>query len=66
MTSSSNSSQSTCPAGRVLWEEILVLSRFHSQLRADEWSFRPLPLNIVKQNYMVNFLITPLTITDFV
>ena len=30
MTSSSNSSQSTRPAGRVLWEELLVLSRFHS------------------------------------
>ena len=30
MTSSSNSSQSTCPVGRVLWEELLVLSRFQS------------------------------------
>ena len=29
MTSSSNSSQSTGPTGRVLWEELLVLSRFH-------------------------------------
>ena len=27
MTSSSNSSQSTRPTGRVLWEELLVLSR---------------------------------------
>ena len=27
MTSMSNSSQSTCPTGRVLWEELLVLSR---------------------------------------
>ena len=26
MTSSSNSSQSTLPTGRVLWEELLVLS----------------------------------------
>ena len=26
---SSNSSQSTRPIGRVLWEELLVLSRFH-------------------------------------
>ena len=30
MTSSSYSFQSTCPTGRVLWEELLVLSRFHS------------------------------------
>ena len=29
MTSSSNSSQSTRHTGRVLWEELLVLSRFH-------------------------------------
>ena len=29
MTSSSNSSQSTRPVGRVLWEELLFLSRFH-------------------------------------
>ena len=27
---SSNSTQSTRPVGRVLWEELLVLSRFHS------------------------------------
>ena len=32
MTSSSNSFQSTCPVGGVLWEELLVLSRFQSQL----------------------------------
>ena len=46
MTSSSNSSQSTRPVGRVLWEELLVLSRFHlllpRLLRADEWNFYPL------------------------
>ena len=30
ITSLSNSSQSTCPTGRELWEELLVLSRFHS------------------------------------
>ena len=30
MTFLSNSSQSTRPVGRVLWEELLVLSRFHS------------------------------------
>ena len=30
MTPWSNSSQSTRPAGRMLWEEILILSRFHS------------------------------------
>ena len=29
MTPSSNSSQSTRPVGRVLCEELLVLSRFH-------------------------------------
>ena len=28
MTSLSNSSQSTRPIGQVLWEELLVLSRF--------------------------------------
>ena len=39
---SSNSSQSTRPVGRVLWEELLVLSRFHSQLQAEEWNFCPL------------------------
>ena len=30
MTSSSYPSQSTRPTGRVLWEELLVLSRFYS------------------------------------
>ena len=30
MTSSSNSSQSTHPTGGLLWEELFVLSRFHS------------------------------------
>ena len=30
VTLSSNSSQSTRPTGPVLWEELLVLSRFHS------------------------------------
>ena len=35
----SNYSKSTCPVGRVLWEELLTLSRFRSQLRADEWNF---------------------------
>ena len=30
MTSTSNFSQSTCPVGWVLWEEFLILSRFHS------------------------------------
>ena len=30
MTSSSNSSKSTHPTGRVICEELLVLSRFHS------------------------------------
>ena len=30
MTSSSYSSQSTHPTGRVLWEELLILSWFHS------------------------------------
>ena len=42
MTSSSNFFQSTHPTGRVLWEELLVLSRFHPQLRADEWNICPL------------------------
>ena len=37
MTSSSYSSQSTRPVGRVLWEELLVLSRFHSYLRQVEF-----------------------------
>ena len=39
MTSLGNFFQSTCPTGRMLWEELLVLSRFHSLLRADEWNF---------------------------
>ena len=39
MTFSSKSFQSTHPTGRVLWEELLVLSRFHLYLRADEWNF---------------------------
>ena len=30
LTSSSSYPQSTRPVGRVLWEELLVLSRFHS------------------------------------
>ena len=42
MTSPSNSSQSTRPAGRVLREELLVLSIFHSLLRVEEWNFCPL------------------------
>ena len=45
MTSSSNSSQSTRPVGQVLWEELLVLSRFHSILLADEWNFCPLQIS---------------------
>ena len=48
MTSSSYSSQSTRPTGRVLWEEILVLSRFHSKLRAD---FCPLECNVKANTY---------------
>ena len=42
MTPLSNSSQSTRRTGRVLWEELLVLSRFHLILRAEEWNFCPL------------------------
>ena len=38
MTSSTNSFKSTCPTGRVLWEELLVLSR----LQADKRNFCPL------------------------
>ena len=41
-TSSSNSFESTRTTGRVLWEELLVLSRFHLKFRADEWKFCPL------------------------
>ena len=33
---------SSSPVGRVLLEELLVLSRFHSYLRADKWNFCPL------------------------
>ena len=33
---------STCPVGRALWEESLVLSKIHSSIRADEWNFCPL------------------------
>ena len=42
MTPLSNSSQSTPPTGQELWGELLVLSIFHSKLRADEWNFYPL------------------------
>ena len=42
MTFSSNSSKSTRPTGRVLWKELLILFRFHSELRGDEWNFCPL------------------------
>ena len=42
MTSWSNSFQRTRPTGQVLWEELLVLSRFHSYLGEDEWNFCPL------------------------
>ena len=48
MTFSINSSQSTHPTGQVLWEELLVLSRFHSLLRADEWNFCPLKGNTTR------------------
>ena len=44
MTSQSNSSQSTHPTGGVLWDELLVLSGFHSQLRAEEWNVCALPV----------------------
>ena len=44
MNFSSNSSQSTHPTGQELWGELLVLSRFHSSLRVDEWNFCPLIL----------------------
>ena len=44
MISSSNSFESTRPTGQVLWEEFLVLSRFHSLLPADKWNFCPLTL----------------------
>ena len=42
MTSTSNSSHSTHPTGRVLWEELLVLSRFLWLLRAEFLS----PVNV--------------------
>ena len=51
MTSSSNSSLSTRPTGRQLWEELLFLSRFHFLLRADEWNFCPLLPYIEKYVY---------------
>ena len=42
MTSSRISFKITRPTGLVVWKELLVLSRFHSQLRADKWNFCPL------------------------
>ena len=42
MTSLSNSSQRTRPTGPELWGELLVLSRFHLQLRGYKWNFYPL------------------------
>ena len=41
MTSSSNSSQSTHPTGQVLWEELLVLSRFHRNYKRPSGIFVP-------------------------
>ena len=38
----SNSSQSTSPVGQVLWEELLILSRFQLLLRTDEVNLCPL------------------------
>ena len=35
---------STCPVGRALWEESLVLSKIHSSIRADELNFCPLDI----------------------
>ena len=48
MTSSSNFSQSTGPVGRAVWEKLLVLSRFHSYLREDEWNLCPLGVLMYK------------------
>ena len=44
MTSLSNSSQSTHPAGRVLWEDLLFLSRFHSYYERTSGIFVPCSL----------------------
>ena len=55
MTASSNSFQSTRPVGRVLWEELLVFSRFHSYLQAASGIFVPCINPII---YMLYFLIT--------
>ena len=43
MTSSSNSSQSTLPTVQVCFGKntVLVLSKMHSKLQADEWNFVP-------------------------
>ena len=60
MTSPSNSSHSTRPIGRVLWGELLVLSRFHSSLRADEWNFCPLIYNQIFDAGAPSTLVGPL------
>ena len=44
-------SNTACHTGRVLWEELLIHSRFHWYLQADEWSF--CPLNIMNPDQTV-------------
>ena len=54
MTPSSNSSQSAHPVGGVLWEELPVLSRFHSLLQAHKWIL----LSPVKYFYPLSLLLS--------
>ena len=56
MTSLSNSSQSTHPTGWELWREFLVLSRFHSELQADNGIFVPWTPFRMEANILVHWL----------
>ena len=62
MTSSSNSSQST-RVGWVLWEDLLLLSRFHSLLWADGWNFCPLILIVQIEELHCTFVPEDLVIS---
>ena len=52
MTSSSNSSQSTRPIGRVLWKELLVLSRFYSNYELTSGFLVPCPNPVCEKFFL--------------
>ena len=62
MTSPSTYSQSTRPTEQVLWEELLVLSRFRSLLQADKWNYCPLKGSVTNVQIFSTFLLFYLNI----